>query len=446
MYLEQHLPVLQVIIPLFLALINVFSFNSRRSWGITVCAGVISFTISILLFFQITHNNPSIYYNIGDWSSEVGIEYKVFADNIKLLLCINFIFLIFTLLILPTKISKLDQSKYGYLFYSILLLFQTGALGIIITNDIFNLYVSIEIMSLASYTILSYSDNKKSTIAALDYLIIGSIAATLILLAIGIIFYLTGSLNIEIIHEFFQNNKIDKNLLKFSTSLIFLGIFVKIALFPFNSWMINLYKVADIDILAYISGVSVVSNFYIFIKLTYYAIPYDMVFDNASSSLITLMANIAIILYAYNACFAKNLRLIVINSSAVSVGYMCLIYLNSSEIKLIFIYLVTDAISKFALFSLVKYAEFNGKKIYIVPKIFRSSIIGVLICFVIINNAGLPFSVNFLNKVNLLAHLLTKESYYSFTSVIISSFLSLIYNYLILQNIFFMDTKSVAFK
>ena len=436
MYLSQHLPIFQVLVPLFVALLNVFSFDCKRAYFLTIVAALSSLFISIFLFLQITTHYP-IYYNVGDWQGTIGIEYKLFPDNIKLLLCLNFIFLIFTLLILPAKLEHLSRSKYGYLLYSLLLLFHAGALGIIITNDIFNLYVAIEIMALSSYSILSYSDNKKSLIAALDYLIIGSIAATLILLAIGIIFYITGSLNIDMIHAFLQQHDVDRNLLKFAISLICVGIFVKIALFPFNTWMVNLYSVADVDVLSYIASVATMTNFYIFIKLTYYAIPYEIAFEEGTRNLIIIIANASILFCAYNACLVKNFRNIVINSAAVSAGYMCLIYLNSGNTELILIYLVADAISKFAVFNIIKYTELRlNQKNHTDSKIFSSAAI-VFMIVVVINNAGLPLTVNFLNKANLLSSLLGNYSYYSFGCIIISSFLSLIYNYRILEPLFF---------
>ena len=85
------------------------------------------------------------------------------------------------------------DSRAG-IFFSVFLLLVTGLLGIVVTGDLFNLYVFLEISSLAGYALLSVG-NIRSVVAAFSYLIVGTIAATFYLLGIGYLYALTGSLN-----------------------------------------------------------------------------------------------------------------------------------------------------------------------------------------------------------------------------------------------------------
>ena len=74
-------------------------------------------------------------------------------------------------------------------------------MGVTITGDIFNIYVFIEIMSLASYALIAVGKKRNALVASYNYLILGTIAATFILLGIGYLYMITGSLNIGDLRE-----------------------------------------------------------------------------------------------------------------------------------------------------------------------------------------------------------------------------------------------------
>src|SRR5690606_14149568 len=80
-------------------------------------------------------------------------------------------------------------------FYAACLLNIAGMLGIAITGDAFNLFVFLEISSLSSYILISQGRDRRGLTAAFQYLIMGTIGATFILIGIGMLYMMTGTLN-----------------------------------------------------------------------------------------------------------------------------------------------------------------------------------------------------------------------------------------------------------
>ena len=115
-------------------------------------------------------------------------------------------FLVFCHKITNRTILKYINNNRKSLFYGILLFAHTGYLGMIATHDFFNLYIFIEISALSSYVLIASGNNPKSLIGAFDYLIIGSIGATLILISIGFLLSITGSLNMAEIAAYLQEH------------------------------------------------------------------------------------------------------------------------------------------------------------------------------------------------------------------------------------------------
>ncbi|MGI4776466.1 MAG: proton-conducting transporter membrane subunit, partial [Janthinobacterium lividum] len=192
--LINQLPALQVLIPLFGALIAAVSFNKKVAQIIKIATIITSFLLALYSFYSTDIES----YEFGNWQSSIGIEYKlnffnkplIFALNISLLL------LIFWQKLIDESVIDYIDSKRQNLFYSILLFAHAGYIGILSTNDIFNLYVFIEISSLSSYVLMAQGRNIRAAQGAFDYLIIGSIGATLILIGIGFMLSYAGTLNI----------------------------------------------------------------------------------------------------------------------------------------------------------------------------------------------------------------------------------------------------------
>lgn len=435
MILVKHFPAIQVLIILFGALFSALSFNNLLARLFSIIAVSSSLIISLYGLALIKGNSPKggngeLLYAYGDWQAPYGIEYKIDYLNQPIIIFINAIllfFLIFNDSLVKSTVLRFISDKKQHLFYSILLFAHLGYLGIISTNDLFNLYVFIEISSLSAYVLMAQGNNPKAAIGAFDYLILGSIGATLILIGIGFLFSYTGSLNISDIKNLINGE--NKSIIVLAGSSFFLmGVILKMAFFPLHFWMIRAYAATAPVILTYLGSISTIVGTYIFIKFAYNVLNYN---DIYLSLLVNLqyLALFSIIICGYLAYTTQNLKKIIIYSSCSQVAYAVLLLSLPQTEALLFKFLLIDGINKIALFSLIAHIENNS---VLNKKYWRIFVVLTLVC-----SAGLPINAMFIMKLNIMEILIQRNLWFAFFIIIISSIISFLYHFKIAKKIFF---------
>ncbi|MDP7530705.1 MAG: proton-conducting transporter membrane subunit, partial [Candidatus Scalindua sp.] len=236
----QELPVLIIVIPLIFALIIPLTGRLNRliPWIIASTITFFCFLISISLLITVL-DTGRISYWLGGWEPPWGIEYAIDYLNAFVLVVVSFIAFIVSLYSKKSIEMEIDEDKTST-FYSIYMLFVTGLMGIVITGDIFNIYVFLEISSLAGYALIAIGKKREALVASYNYLILGTIAATFILIGIGYIYMATGTLNIADLQERLPalfHSKMVLVALAFFT----VGLSLKLALFPLHAWLPGAY-------------------------------------------------------------------------------------------------------------------------------------------------------------------------------------------------------------
>lgn len=476
-FLDSHFPILQVIIPLFGALLSIVlcSLSFAR-----VIAFVSMSSCVMLNLYSLFSMNGEVRYVIGGFLSPYGIEYRLDNLNQPVVSFIS-IALLFTISLKEHMARELERyitESKAHLLYSLLLLVYSGLAGIISTNDLFNLYVFLEISSLASYALLSQGQDRRSMIGALDYLILGTLGASFILIGIGIIFSVTGSLNIDDIYLRLKEIYGSK-FLSLGIFLFILGCLLKIALMPLHFWMISAYSFASPILLTFLSGVSSVVGFYILLRFIYFAIDYDMVYGNYFGVIIKYLSLASIIIGSYFALKADSLRRIILYSATAQMGYACLLlsYPSPEMVSVALSCIIADALTKITLFVAIpiKLQKPEEEKLsfpsmrasitkrcfmflrglfFVDPRLRGDDKMGcggdgkigcgdgkiecavtffIILIFTLLSNASFPLTIGFINKINLLIEMLNNDEYISFAVVIIASTLSLNYNYRIFR-------------
>ena len=195
--LIKNLPILVVLCPLMMSLFVVLISNAFISWILTLLTTVLTFILSILLFQEVqTHTYIS--YALGNWAPPLGIEYvidKVSIIPIIIISSISLLSTIFSYKLMPFEVGQSSISKV----YSLWLLAIAGLIGLVTTGDAFNLFVFLEISSLASVALVAMGakKDKQALVAAYNYLIIGAVGATLYVIGVGLLYSITGTLNME---------------------------------------------------------------------------------------------------------------------------------------------------------------------------------------------------------------------------------------------------------
>lgn len=417
-WILKHLPAIQAIIPLLGGLFCALSFNRKVAESIAAFSALSCLLLSIIGW---TANNE-ITYIFGSWHVPVGIEFKLSFLNIPLFIFINATLLFLIVIcknLIKTTILDFITVEREHLFYSILLFAHTGYIGMLSTNDIFNLYVFIEISSLSTYILVALGNHIYASRGAFDYLIVGSIGATLILIGIGFLLYLTGSLNITDIKLILENED-DIRILLIGSLFILTGIMLKVAFFPLHFWMIRAYNSAPTIILIYVAGISGIVGTYLFLKLTYCVLDYD-VLSYTIKTIIKPTALFALLFCSYLAFKARTLKNTIIYSAAVQTSYIMLLLSIPGCKHLIFSLLIMDGINKIIIFFIIAKNKSNS--------VFIVNLEKFLVITTLLSSAGLPVSGMFITKINILEILIRNGLIIELVVIIISSSISLLYHF-----------------
>ncbi len=184
----------------------------------------------------------------------LGIHLHLDAASLLLVGLFNFAGAVVSLFLLLERDNG-DRALHGRRVFVLLLLLIVGCNGMVLTGDIFNLYVFLEIAGVSAYTLAAAKRDAPGLEAGLKYLIVGSVAAIFFLFGIVLIYVDLGTLNIAAIGERFDTIPSTQQILIGLLMLVGLGI--KTELFPFNFWVPGVYQGSDPVVASLFSSVVV---------------------------------------------------------------------------------------------------------------------------------------------------------------------------------------------
>ena len=265
-FLSQHLPILQVAIPLLLAPLCVLVQNRAFARAMVLLSAVLMFAVTIALLDG-ARGGEVVVYALGGWAAPWGIEYRVDMLTAFVLLTINLANLVATVYALgrtDTNLGKLGHAG----FYACWLLCMSGLNGMVVTNDAFNVFVFLEISSLSTYVLISCGKDPKAILAAYRYLIVGAIGATFVLLSIGLLYMQTGTLNITDIGNLIADHGANRTIIM-ALSFFVIGVAIKCAIFPLHDWLPNAYSFAPNSVTVLLSGTATKVALYVLLRFVH---------------------------------------------------------------------------------------------------------------------------------------------------------------------------------
>jgi len=258
---------LPVIIPISLLLFAFFTFllgTVRRSlaYPLTLVGVATSLIASCLGLFRVLQYGAQHYY-LGGWTPPLGIEYVL--DHLSAFMAVIVTFIAFISIIYSRRSFLQEVPGKIVPLYSLMLLLLAGLTGIIVTGDLFNLYVFLEISSLAAYAVMAIGDDK-APIAVFRYVIIGTIGACFYLLGVGFIYFATGSLNMADVAQILPS-LYGSRLIVVAAVFIVIGMALKMALFPLHMWLPDVYTYSPSAVIALIAPIMTKVGAYVLIRM-----------------------------------------------------------------------------------------------------------------------------------------------------------------------------------
>lgn len=361
--ISQHLPILQVVVPLIAAPVCSLLTRSSLAWLWATTISLCCFVISIFLIHQVNAHGI-LSYSIGGWAPPWGIEYRIDHLSAYVLIIVSATASIAMLAARKSIEQEIPANKIG-LFYSAFLLCLTGLLGIVATGDAFNIFVFLEISSLSSYVLIAMGSNRKALTASYQYLIMGTIGATFILIGVGLLYMLTGTLNIIDLQQRIPS-LLDSRALHSAFAFFTVGISLKLALFPLHLWLPNAYAYAPSIITVFLSATATKVSLYLLYRLFFGLFSNEISFDQFHLDAILLpLSVIAIITASFVAIFQDNIKRMFAYSSVAQIGYMTLgISLASKSGSIAgMLHLFNHAIIKGGLFLAMACIVFRNKSV-----------------------------------------------------------------------------------
>ena len=329
-----------------------------------------------------------------------------------------------------------------YLFYCMYLLNLAGLLGIAITGDVFNLFVFLEISSLSSYVMISLSRDRRALVAAYRYLIMGTIGATFYIIGVGMMYQVTGTLNMVNLATLIPD-LVDNRTVMVALAFLSVGLCLKLALFPLHMWLPNAYTYAPSAVSAFLAATGTKVAVYALARILFTVFGGSSLIDDFGlQEILVTFAVLAMIGGSAVAVYESNVKRLLAYSSVAQIGYMILGLSMASVIGMTagLVHLFNHALMKGGLFmvmgcvffrlSSVQVEDMDGlaKRMPLTMAAFVAGGFGLI---------GMPLTAGFISKWYLIQAALEKGWWAAVAAILISSLLAVIYVWRVVEAAYF---------
>ncbi len=311
------------IIPLFVALALLGAFlTSILGRKIKIFPDIAGLTTTFLLLalslFSLwaVRQKGLIIYSIGGWKPPLGINFCLDGLAVFMLVTVNLI----AFLVALYAINYMEKFTSKWKFYTLFLLMLAGLNGVIITGDMFNLFVYLEIASVASYALVAFGTEKHELEAAFKYAVMSTVGSLFILMGIVFLYSYTSTLNMADMAQVLSGKE-PSNIISMVTVLFIMGFGLKAALVPFHAWLPDAHPSAPAPISAMLSGVLIKSlGIYALCRIFYNIIGVSPVL----SSILLVLGALSMLIGVFLAIGQWDLKRLLAYHSISQIGYVIL--------------------------------------------------------------------------------------------------------------------------
>lgn len=420
--------------------------RQKFAYHFTQILTLVTFSISVYNIFRVISEGP-VKYRFGSWLPPIGIEYVMDHLSAFMALVINGI--AFWVILHSKETVPYEIEQKGTPYYALIILMLCGFNGMIVTGDLFNLYVFLEICSLAMYGLIACGE-KKSPVAAFRYLIMGSIGATFYLLGVGFLFTVTGSLNMADTQAILPH-VIDQPAVWIGFILMVLGMGLKMALFPVHGWLPDSYTYAPSTSSALIAPTGTKVAAYVLIRLIYFIFGVEVIMEHVPMmTIIAVLSACGIIIGSVMAIAQKEIKRMLAYSSVAQIGYIGLGIGLATPYGLIgaLLHVMNHAIMKGLLFLVA--ANFRRKlghsDLDRLDNQTRRKLPWTSAAFAVaaLSMVGVPPTVGFFSKWYLVLGTIHTGQWIFLAVILASSLLNAVYFFRVLERIYMKPLKGEA--
>jgi len=434
------------------------TFLSSNSKYLLIQNSVLYLSIlTVILFYFLLTNNSIEFNNSQTWNGTIITDYlSHFSKSLIAMISI------FCLLMVQ---SYLTVQKVNYFEYSILILFALlGIFFICSSNDLMTAYLAIELQSLSFYVLAAFKkDSAFSVDAGLKYFILGAFSSGLFLFGSSILYGVSGATNFEDLKNLFfliysqydnlydasnynvvKEIFIDKGLIQFALSFIFVSLLFKLAIAPFHLWSIDVYEGSLSSSTFFFAVIPKLAIFILMIRIFYLSF---FEYTVKWQYYIVILAMLSIIVGAFAGLEQKKLKSLLAYSSISHMGYTLIAFSTGTfeGIQMLLCYLFLYMLAGLCVWSIFlllrlksKYTKKQNKDLADLNLLSKSNnILALFFSVVLLSIAGLPPMIGFLVKISIF--LVSVEAFMYFVAIIsiLCSVVSTFYYIRIVKIMFF---------
>lgn len=439
--MSEQYPALIVTIPLLSAIVVFIAgwFDRRCCYILSVITLAVCSLISIGIMREVMISG-TISYWLSGWPPPWGIEYVVDYLSGFMLMVVSFISF---LTVIASK-KSLDHEIPGRdpAFYGLFLLLVAGLLGIVISGDLFNIFVFFEISAITCYVLIAVGRHRDAPLAAFNYLIFGTIGASFYLLGAGFVYISTGSLNITDLATILPG-LLDSNVILASCALFTVGIAIKAGLFPLHTWMPDSYATAPDAVAPLIASLMTKVAAYVLIRIMFTMFPPDFSLEVLPIFTVLGWLSVAAILAGGIWALAqKDLKTMLSYILIVEVGYIVMgISLgNRAGLTGSILHIMNDAFMMACMFLIVAAVAYKtGNKDISQVQYLNKKMPFTMGAFVIaaLSLVGLPPTCGFFSKMYLLLGTIDAQQWAFTVALLIGGLINAILFFRIIENVYF---------
>jgi len=442
--LQAQLPALLVVVPLLAAPVCALVRSPAFAWGFAIVVSAASFVVALALAAAVA-DGSEIAYLLGGWAAPWGIEYRIDALNALVVVIVAGAS---TVSLAHARLSvarEVRRERIG-LFYTAWLLCLTGMLGIAITGDVFNVFVFLEIASLSTYVLVALGPGPAALLAAFRYLVLGSIGATFFLVGIGLLYMMTGTLNMADLAARVGDVAHTRTVAA-GVVFVVLGIGLKAAVFPLHAWLPAAYAQAPSSAAAFLAGTSTKVSIYVLVRFLFDLFGVDLAFDRLGFGVFLVPLAIAgVLVGSAVAVFQGSVKRLLAWSSIAQLGYMVLgLGLGTAAgVAASLLHLFNHAVMKIALFLAI------GNLVFRVGSDALENLAGLgrrmpwtmgAMLVAAMSIVGVPLTAGFVSKWYLLRAALADGMWPIAVVILVSSLLAAVYMWRVVSAAFFTEAR-----
>ena len=427
---SDHLPALQVVVPLICAPLCVLLRPGRAAQAAAALGALASLGIASLLLVE-TSMHGARSYALGGWAAPWGIEYRIDLLSAFVLVIVTAV----AAVVFPLTRASVErevEAERRHLFYALLMLCLAGMTGIVITGDLFNLFVFLEIASLSSYVLVAFGPGGRAKLAALRYLVAGTVGATFVLIGIGLLYATTGSLNMADIANRLPEVG-GRAAVKSAFAFLVIGIAIKMALFPLHAWLPGAYGCAPSVVGAFLAGSSTKVAVYALVRVVFGVFGADYAFARLSVDWVLLpCAALGVLAGGVAALYQNDVRRMFAWSSVAQVAYMALgaALASAAGLSAALVHMMNHALMKSAIFLalggiVLRSGALSLDALAGIGRRMPLTLAGLVVAS--LGLVGVPFSAGFISKWYLLRAALERDAWLLVVVIVAGSLLTVLY-------------------